>query len=143
MEWFDSLSDWAAANSTALWWLFAVTLAFLLLTPLVAGWFIIQLPTDYFAKEQRRPLASWDEYPAVRWVMLIAKNLLGALILIAGVAMLIGPGQGLLAIVVGLMLVDFPGKFRLQKSLVTRSRIWQSINWLRKRAHKPELKRPD
>ena len=44
--------------------------------------------------------------------------------------MLVAPGQGLLTMVVGLLLVDFPGKYRLERWLVTRQQVWRSINWL-------------
>jgi hypothetical protein len=52
--------------------------------------------------------------------------------------MLIVPGQGLLTIAVALILLDFPGRFRLERWLATRPAVWRSLNWLRKRAgHKP------
>jgi hypothetical protein len=57
--------------------------------------------------------------------------------------MLIVPGQGLLTVAVGLTLVDFPGKFHLERWLATRGPVWRSINWLRKRAGREALKRPE
>lgn len=142
MDWLHSLTDWGTENKALLWWLFAGSLAVLLLTPLVASWVIVRLPADYFQQEERRPLKSWEKYPVLRWMLLIAKNLLGVVLLLAGLLMLVAPGQGLLTIVMALVLIDFPGKFRLQQWLVTRRGVWRSLNWLRKRAHKPELKRP-
>jgi hypothetical protein len=56
--------------------------------------------------------------------------------------MLLVPGQGLLTIAVGLMLVDFPGKFRFERWLAVRPPVWRSINWLRKRAGRGPLERP-
>ena len=75
-------------------------------------------------------------------MLLITKNLLGIVLLIAGLAMLLVPGQGLLTIVVGMLLIDFPGKFRVERWLVTRRQVWRSINWLRKRAGRPVLNSP-
>jgi hypothetical protein len=61
---------------------------------------------------------------------------------VAGLVMLVVPGQGLLTLAVGLMLMDFPGKFRLERWLATRGPVWRSLNWLRKRARRPPLERP-
>jgi hypothetical protein len=142
MEWINTVKDWASGNSTMLWWLGGLSLALLVLSPVVAGWLVIRLPADYFKTEHRRPLESWDGQPLLRGVLLVTKNLIGVGLLAAGLAMLLMPGQGLLTIVVGVLLVDFPGKFRVQRWLVTRRQVWRSINWLRKRAGKPALKRP-
>ena len=60
-----------------------------------------------------------------------------------GIAMLVLPGQGLLTIVVGIVLLNFPGKYRLERWLATRSPVWRSLNWLRRRAGRPELQRPE
>ena len=136
------MTEWATANSAVLWWLFAASLALILMTPIIVAWLVIQLPTDYFTAKRRRALGSWERCPALRIVILAAKNVLGVVLLVAGAVMLLTPGQGLLTIVVGLILVDFPGKFRLERWLVSRRHVWRSINWLRKRAGRPELIRP-
>ena len=143
MDWINSLKEWGEANSSLLWWIFGISTAMMLLTPLLVSWIIIKLPKDYFVEEKRRRLQSLVQYPALRVVVAIVKNVLGAVLVIAGVIMLVAPGQGLLTIVVGLMLLDFPGKYRLERWLVTRRQVWRSIQWLRKRARQPELVRPE
>jgi archaellum biogenesis protein FlaJ (TadC family) len=142
MEWFYSLTEWATENSIALSWLVAVSLGLFLLTPLAVGWLVIRLPKDYIVTKRRQPLATWEQHPVLRMLLLIVKNLLGVILLLAGVIMLFTPGQGLLTIVVGFVLLDFPGKSRLERWLVTRQSVWRSINWLRKRAGQPELEHP-
>jgi hypothetical protein len=142
MEWIESLTEWAKANDAILWWLFAGSLTLFLLTPLAVGWIVVRMPADYFTKEEHRPLGSWEKTPAIRIPLLALKNLLGVVLLVAGLLMLMMPGQGLITVLIGVMLIDFPGKFRLQRWLVTRRQVWRSINWLRRRAHKPELKNP-
>lgn len=143
MDWINSLKEWGEANGPVLWWIFGISTAMMLLTPLLVSWIIIKLPKDYFVEEKRRRLQSLVRYPALRVVVAIVKNVLGAVLVIAGVIMLVAPGQGLLTIVVGLMLLDFPGKYRLERWLVTRRQVWRSIQWLRKRARRPELVRPE
>jgi hypothetical protein len=71
-----------------------------------------------------------------------AKNILGGMLVMAGIAMFVLPGQGLLTLVAGLMLVDFPGKFRLERRLATQRHVWRSINWLRKRYGCEPLEKP-
>jgi len=142
MTHFNSLLDWAQSNNTLLWWLFAASVTVFLLTPVAVGWMLVRLPQDYFTKERRRPLGTWETQPALRFVLLTAKNLLGFVLVATGLVMLLVPGQGMLTIAVGLILMDFPGKFRLQRWIVTRPSVWRSINWLRKRAKRSQLERP-
>jgi len=57
----------------------------------------------------------------------------------AGIVMLVLPGQGILTIVIGLMLSNFPGKYRLERWLVMRPRVLRTINWLRQRSKRNPL----
>lgn len=141
MNWFKSSLEWLTTNNAIVWWLSAGSLALFLITPLIVLWLVTRLPIDYFTKKRRRALSSWDEYPALRLVILVGKTALGIVLLVTGVVMLVAPGQGLLTIVGGLILLEFPGKYRLERWLVTRRHVWRSINWLRKRAGHPELQR--
>jgi hypothetical protein len=83
-----------------------------------------------------------DVAACTRYVLLALKNVLGVVLLIAGLIMLIAPGQGLLTIMIGLTLIDFPGKYRLESWFVTRPAVWKSVNWLRRRAGRAEIQRP-
>ena len=56
--------------------------------------------------------------------------------------MLFVPGQGLLTIIVGLTVMNYPGKFRLERWLVMRPRVLPALNWLRKRYGHPPLQDP-
>jgi hypothetical protein len=129
-------------DASVVWWLFAVSLVMLIASPLAVGWFVVRLPKDYFTAPRRKSLASLDGRPLLRLFVVVAKNLVGVLLVAAGLLMLVVPGQGVLTIAVGVLLLDFPGKFRLERWLVTRPAVWRSINWLRKRAGRAELERP-
>jgi hypothetical protein len=135
MDWIGSHADW-------FWWLAAASFLMLVASPLVVGWLVVRMPKDYFSARRRKPLASLDEYAWLRPAIVVAKNLLGALLVAAGVVMLVVPGQGVLTIVAGVLLLDFPGKFRVERWLVTRSAVWRSINWFRRRAGREEFKKP-
>jgi hypothetical protein len=122
-------------------WIAIASLMFLILSigglALVSA-MVIRLPADYFSDQPQR--GYWiDRHPALRWGGLIAKNLLGiALIGIGIVLSLPGvPGPGLLTILLGVMLTDFPGKRRLECWLIRRPAILSAVNGLRERYNKP------
>ena len=143
MDWVNSLKDWGATHGPLLWWIFALSVALTLLTPLIVGWIIVRLPTNYFVEERHRRLQSLEQYPILRVLVAIAKNLVGVVLLVAGIIMLVAPGQGLLTIVISLTLIDFPGKYRLERWLISRPHVWRSVHWLRKRAGQADLQRPE
>lgn len=142
MAWFHSLAGSLGEHGTLLWCVSAASVIALVATPLVVAWLVTRLPRDYFGRPQPHALASWDDYPALRWVLLVAKTALGFLLIIAGMVMLVAPGQGVLTILIGLVLAEFPGKRRWERWLATRPRVWRSMNWLRRRMGRPELERP-
>lgn len=143
MAWLDSHWEQLTADDALLWWLLAASAVVFLLSPVVAAWLVVRLPSDYFVEPRRRPTAWRRQNPALRLAIVVGKNLLGMVLLMAGLVMLLTPGQGLLTIAMGLVLLDFPGKYRLERWLVTRKPVWRSINWLRRSAGCRELERPE
>ena len=87
------------------------------------------LPEDYFTSD-RRPKRS------------LKRNLLGVVLLAVGVAMLVLPGQGVLTILAGVMLLDFRGKAELERRILGRPRVLQTINRIRARRGRPPLQAP-
>ncbi len=101
---------------------------------------VARIPADYFAhrkRPRREPLRRCFRGP--RLICRILKNLLGAILMVGGVAMLVLPGQGLLTMFIGLLLLDVPGKYRAEKWIVSRRPVRRGINWLRRRANRPPL----
>jgi archaellum biogenesis protein FlaJ (TadC family) len=101
---------------------------------------LIKLPADYFCSHYDRQIWS-GRAPALRIAAAIGKNLLGIVLIMAGIVMTLPgvPGQGLLTILLGIMLVDFPGKDRLERKLLYRPAVRNSIDKLRARFGKPPL----
>lgn len=98
---------------------------------------IARLPEDYFVSRVRHH-GTLNEYPlVVRLGVPIAKNLLGFVFVVAGIAMLVLPGQGILTLIAGLILMNFPGKFALERWLVNRRQVADAINWIRRKAGQP------
>lgn len=72
-------------------------------------------------------------------LVLLGRNLLGVLLLLLGFVMLFVPGQGLLTILVGLFLVDGPGRHRLAVWLLRKPVISRAVQRLRARRGAPPL----
>jgi archaellum biogenesis protein FlaJ (TadC family) len=117
--------------------LFLVTFAISLL---IVSFIMVRIPADYFRKDHRRDLWS-DRHPAVRLLGVFAKNVLGVVLVALGIVMSIPgvPGQGILTILLGIMLLDFPGKRDLEHKLVSRPPVFKAINKLRHKFGKPAL----
>jgi len=106
----------------------------------VVGVLLVRLPATYFLDRHERGM--WiDQHPAVRWSGIVLKNALGVgLIALGFVLSLPGiPGQGVLTILLGVMLLDFPGKRGLERRLVGSPRVLDRVNRLRARFGKPPL----
>ena len=138
--------EWIVDQGALLGWL--ATLLFLTFvgTLIAVLLLVARIPEDYFVRRHRRRLSWWEQHPVLRVVSVISKNAFGLLFIVAGLAMLVLPGQGIITIVVGLLLIDFPGKFRLERWLARRRQLMRGINWIRLRSGRPPLpepKRPD
>lgn len=100
---------------------------------------LVRIPADYFTDPKHR--TTHAKHPAVRILLLVLKNLLGIVVVIAGIAQSLPgvPGQGLLTIFLGIMLLNFPGKYRLERAILRRPSILGAINRIRARFGKPAL----
>ena len=99
---------------------------------------LVRLPADYF--DTRTP-RHWmkDHHPVLRLSGLFVKNVVGIVFLLAGIAMLFLPGQGLLTMLIGISLMDFPGKRQLEAKLVGQPTLLSVINAMRQKLGKPPL----
>ena len=99
---------------------------------------LVRLPADYF--DTRTP-RHWmkDHHPALRLLGLIAKNVIGIVFLLAGFAMLFLPGQGVLTMLIGISLMDFPKKRELEAKMVGQPTVLGVINSMRHKFGKPPL----
>ncbi len=114
----------------------AITIALALAIPVisfVAGLAVtLALPPDYFVRE--RPAVSKLRSPA-RVALLVARNLIGGLMFLAGLVMAVPlvPGPGVLFMLIGVGLVDFPGKRALELRLLRQRHVLRSVNAIRAR----------
>ncbi len=101
---------------------------------------MVRLPADYFHADYRASKQD-DSSVLSRWCWRLTKNLIGAcLVLIGMVLSLPGiPGQGLLTILLGVLIMDFPGKRKVERRLVNQPLVLSAINRVRAHFKKPPL----
>jgi hypothetical protein len=110
----------------------------ILLNIVVIAIVFIKIPANYFSSHYQQdflPDSSWH----TRWGAFLLKNLAGLIMIVIGVIALVGPGQGILSILTGLILLDIPGKRPIEARLIGRPTILSAANKLRARYNKPPL----
>jgi hypothetical protein len=135
-EW---LSDfWASLTLTRILYGTAVFVVSMVVSLVIVGIVMVRIPENYFSTHYQHdflPNSSW----LTRWGAVVAKNIAGLILVIAGIVMLIGPGQGILTILIGLILMDIPGKRPLEARLIKRPVILAAVNGFRAKYNKPPL----
>lgn len=123
-------------------WLPALTVAGVIMavaSTLALPWLILRLPEDYFV-HPRKPRPDRSALGRLLWLL---RNALALVLLLAGVLMLFLPGQGLLTILVAIGISTFPGKYRLERAIMRRPRVFRAVNWIRRRYHRTPIIHPD
>jgi hypothetical protein len=111
----------------------------LVISALSIGYFIKKIPHDYLL-DDKRGISEYKNKNPIFWIITLAlKNIIGYCLILGGILMLVLPGQGLLTILVGLMLSDYPGKFKLEKKIIKTNLILKTINWYRTKSNIPPL----
>lgn len=98
---------------------------------------IIRMPADYFAHRKRHRHWTWT-----RVALYVLRNVLAFVLFIAGVVMLILPGQGLLTILIAVVISDVPGKYELEKWVLRQRGVLSALNWIRSKANEPPIIKP-
>ena len=119
-----------------------LSLLAMIATVIAVPWVVIRLPQDYFSRAQRSPWRESATESVLEKFLGVLKNILGAVLVLLGAVMLITPGQGLLTLLAGLLLMNFPGKYKLERWLVARPGILRALNWLRRRRNQPPFEAP-
>ena len=106
----------------------------------LAGAVAVSWPSDQFKRSTPPPFLA-GRHPVLRFLGIAAKNVVGILLILMGIVMALPgvPGQGILTILIGLTLVDFPGKRRMEQRLVRRPSVLRAVNKVRARFGHPAL----
>lgn len=132
------LQDFLSQHSETILLIAGVSLGAFVVSIILLPFIIIRLPEDFFIRQPpKRPRLS-----PLRLFLRFLKNLLGVFLLLVGALMLFIPGQGILTMLFGISLMDFPGKRRLEIKLVRSPRVLRSLNWLREKADRAPFRLP-
>ena len=101
---------------------------------------VAALPENYFVRRHREPVRRGSVHPFVWRLLPLLKNALGVVFILAGMVMLVLPGQGLLTILLGLGLTNFPGKFRLERRIVGLPGVRTGLDKIRQAAGRPPFR---
>ena len=99
---------------------------------------LVRIPTDFFDIRVPRPWME-DHHPVLRVLGHLVKNLVGAIFLFVGFLMLFLPGQGILTMWIGISMLDFPGKRKLEAKMIGQPAVLNTINGMREKFGKPPL----
>jgi hypothetical protein len=142
-EWFDAIVESFRSHTALAGAVAAISILVVVVYAIVMFGAVSRVSADYFVSHA--PAAStWrGRHPVVRFLGHAVKNVIGVVLFIAGLAMLVLPGQGLLTIVVALMLLDLPGKRTLTMRILRERHVRSAIDWIRAKAKQPPLILPD
>lgn len=119
-------------------WLGLISMVIFFFSLLSIKWLVGMIPEDYFIRNGASKTKSNN--PVLWYFVVIFKNLFGYTLIFGGIMMLILPGQGLFTIIIGLLLSNYPGKYKIEKKVIAIPSVLRSINWLRKKTNKPPIK---
>lgn len=127
----QEISSWLS-NPVLLGGLAAFSIVAVLASIVLVPRYLAQLPRDFLSAEAP------PRHPSL--VRYVARNALGVVLVVLGALMLVLPGQGLLTLLVGLLLLDFPGKQRLVRRVLGRPKVLALVNRLRGHRNAPPLR---
>lgn len=104
------------------------------------GIVMVKIPPHYFSPHHERDFLPGSPW-LVRWGAVIAKNVAGVFLILLGIILSLPgvPGQGILTILLGVILLDIPGKRPLETRIIRRPAVLSAINKLRAKYDKLPL----
>jgi hypothetical protein len=102
---------------------------------------VVWIPPDHFQSGSSGPPAWWRRHPLLLGIGLVVKNGLGAILALAGAVMALPlvPGPGLLFMLLGFSVLDFPGKRAVERRLLGVQSVLRSLNAIRAKFKRPPL----
>lgn len=122
-------------------WAIGAWIAASLLTLLLVGIAVLSLPSTHFLGDGAAAGRSGPLWARARR---IGRNAVGVVFIVLGALLSIPgvPGQGVLTILIGVGLLDFPGRRRVERALLGRPGVLGAMNRLRACFGRPPLLPP-
>lgn len=136
IEWLQQF--WESLTWSRIVWGTIITIISVIVSYALIVIGMINIPADYFSSSYAKKLSS-DRHFSIRWAALIIKNVIGLFLVIAGIIMIFTPGPGVPTILLGLIMMDIPGKRPLEAKLIQRPMVLSAVNDLRARYKRPPL----
>jgi hypothetical protein len=129
----EGISDYLSSLTTENI-LFGALIFFLSLAISLAAIVIVtvRLPANYFSSHYKQDFMPNSPF-LVRWGAFLLKNALGVFLILLGIVLSLPgvPGQGILTILLGLIMLDIPGKRPLEARIIKRPTVLSALNKLR------------
>lgn len=138
-DWYNAIREFAVEWG---WYLFGFSAFAFATTLMFVPIIVVRLPVDFLRRSEHRAARDASRNTWLGGLLWIGRNVLGGVLLVGGFIMLFTPGQGLLSILTGLLLLDFPGKRRLLRRLLGQPRVLSVMNALRRRWQRAPLLPP-
>lgn len=133
------LYAWLENNSYILFYLGIISVLIFIFSIVGLRLFIIAIPSDYFINKKR--VSALRDNSILLWVFYkIFKNIIGYIFIAIGLLALVLPGQGILMILIGLMMSDYPKKFDLEKKIIKINTVRKGVNWIRIKSNVEKIK---
>ena len=142
-QWSLTVFRWAGEHPNALAWAFGVSLVLFVGSFILIPVLIARMRRDYFVAPDPDEHTWFGRHRVARATVRVVKNVLGGALLVAGIAMMVLPGQGVVTVLVALSLLEFPGKRALELRLIRQPQVNRVINWIRARSGRLPLLIPD
>lgn len=138
MEWLTGF--WASLTLGRVLFGVGTFLITFTISALSVGIVMVKIPANYFSSHYIQDFMPGKPW-LVRWSAVILKNLLGVFLILLGLVLSLPgvPGQGLLTILLGLIMLDIPGKRPFEARIIKRPAVLSAVNKLRARYNKPPL----
>jgi hypothetical protein len=143
MDWLLQQWEWIKDHDSLVVWIGAISLVTLIVSFIAVPIVIRRMPYDYFLENSSGAEEIREQHPVLRIFFRVLKNLIGGILVIGGLIMFVTPGQGVLTLLIGLLLMDFPGKRGLEIRLMRLKPVRKTVDWIRARAEKPALVLPE
>ncbi|MDC8450565.1 MAG: hypothetical protein LV473_19740 [Nitrospira sp.] len=137
MDWLLSAVQQYVSTETLVT-LTALSVVFFVGSLIAIPFILVRLPTDFFDTRVPR---RWMEnhHPVLRLLGHLVKNVVGVIFLFVGFLMLFLPGQGILTMLIGVTMLDFPGKRKMEAKMIGQPAVLSTINNMRQKFGKPPL----
>ncbi len=134
----DELLNWWNQYSFFFSALAGLSLLLFVLSIAATPWFIASLPSDYLQPKTDNPKRSGAFGALLRTL----KNVFGFLLVVLGLILMITPGPGLIVLLVGISVAEFPGKQQLLVKIAVQPNVFRSLNWMRFKHGKQPFENP-